>query len=235
MTSPRSLSVSLSVSGPGRRTGTRTRGAWLVGLAVIAMLAQIPLALLVAPTAANFQAPLTQRIFYDHVPAAWAAYLAFGATAIASAFVLFRKDLRWDRVAVASAEVGTLFGAIALLTGLVWAQQEFLGYNPVTDPKVITLAVLLAAYLAYFALRSNVDEPDKRARLSAVFGLLCVLGVPLSYFASNASVHPDFTRPESSLDPALGWILLASTLVFTILYAALVAIRVRILALEAEP
>ena len=210
------------------------RGLFLPIAAIVAMGLQIPLAFLVAPEAEGFRAPLTQRIFYYHVPAAWAAYLAFLVTAGASALVLWRNDMRADRVAVASAEVGTVFGAIALATGLVWATQEFLGYSAIEDPKVITLGVLLAAYLAYFALRANIDEPDRRARLAAVFGLLCVIGVPLSYFASRASVHPDFTRPESSLDPSLGWILLASTIAFTILFAALVQLRVRLIRLEEE-
>lgn len=204
---------------------------WLIWLAVGAVIVQLPLALFVAPEAANFNAPLTQRILYYHVPAAWVAYLAFAVTAVACARVLWGEDPRADRLAVASAEVGMVFGGIALVTGLVWATQEFFGYSAIEDPKVITLGVLLAAYLAYFALRANLDD-EKRARLSAVFGILCVLGVPLSYFASRASVHPDFTRPEEGLDPSLGAILLYSTVAFTLLYAALVAMRVRLLRLE---
>jgi heme exporter protein C len=198
------------------------------------MLLQILVALAIAPTAANFVAPMTQRIFYYHVPAAWVAYLAFAVTALGCFLVLLRKERRWDRLAVASAEVGTLFGAIALLTGLVWAEQEFLGYSALEDPKVITLGVLLASYLAYFALRSNLEEPDRKARVSSVFGLLAVLGVPLSYLASRASIHPDFTRPDESLDWRLGVILLYSTVAFTLLYAALVQLRARILRLEEE-
>jgi heme exporter protein C len=206
----------------------------LLWSAVIAVIVQLPLALIVAPEAANFNAPLTQRILYYHVPAAWVAYLAFATTAAASAWVLARDDKRADRLAAASAEVGMVFGAIALVTGLVWATQEFFGYSALEDPKVITLGVLLAAYLAYFTLRANLED-EKRARLSAVFGLLCVIGVPLSYLASRASVHPDFTRPDESLDPRLGLILLYSTLAFTLLYAALVAMRIRLLRLEERP
>lgn len=207
---------------------------WLLWLAVAAMAVQVPLALVVAPEAANFSAPLTQRIFYYHVPAAWAAYLAFALTSAASAWHLWRRDARSDALAVAGAEVGALFGTMALLTGLVWAGQEFLGYSALEDPKVITLAVLILSYLAYLALRANVDEPQRRARLAAVFGLLSFVGVPLSYLASRASIHPDFTRPEQSLDARLGVILAASTLVFTLLFAALVQVRYRIARLEAR-
>lgn len=205
---------------------------WLAIAAILAMGVQIPLAFLVAPPAENFAAPLTQRIFYYHVPAAWVGYLAFLVTAAASAWHLGRRDARADALALASAEVGLVFSAIALATGLVWARQEFFGYSAVQDPKVISLAVVILSYLAYFALRAGIDEPDRRARLAAVFGLLAFVGVPLSYLASRASLHPDFTRPEQSLDARLGWILLASTLAFTLLYAALVEIRYRLALVE---
>lgn len=208
------------------------RVPWLAWAALVAMLVQIPLALVVAPPAAGFNAPMTQRILYYHVPAAWAAYLAFAVTAGASLWVLARRDERADPLAVAAAEVGTLFSVIALATGLVWSRQEFVGYSPVEDPKVITLVVLILAYLAYFALRSATPDPARRRRLAAVFGLLAFLGVPLSYLASRASIHPDWTRPEQSLDPRLGWVLLASTVAFTILFAALVDARLRLARVE---
>lgn len=224
--------ASASASASGREgRGARARRI-LLWAAIFAMLVQIPLALVVAPAAENFVAPMTQRIFYSHVPAAWAAYLAFGVTALGCAMTLAARGERWERLAVASAETGMLLGAIALATGLVWASQEFLGYRALEDPKVITLGVLLASYLAYFALRANLDEPDRRARVSSVFGLLALLGVPLSYLASRVSIHPDFTRADESLDWRLGVVLLYSMLAFTLLYAALVALRMRILKLE---
>lgn len=209
---------------------------WLPLIALLALLVQLPLALWLAPEAENFVAPRTQRIFYYHVPSAWVAYLAFGVTAAASAWVLWKgyEGGRADRLAFASAQVGFLFGAIALATGLVWATQEFFGYSALEDPKVITLGVLLASYGAYFALRGSIEEPDRRARLSAVFGLLAVIGVPLSYLASRASIHPDFTRDDESLDWRLGVILLYSTVAFTLVYAALVQMRMRLAKLE-EP
>lgn len=201
------------------------RRPWLPLAAVVLMLVDVVLTLAVAPRAANFHAPLTQRIFYYHVPAAWAAYLAFGVTALMGLVQLRKRDAASDAVALASAEVGTLFAIVALVTGLIWSQQEFVGYDPLRDAKVITLAVLVLAYFAYFALRGAIDDPARRRRLAAVFGLLAALGVPLSYFASQASLHPDFTRADESLDPTLGWYLLGSTIAFTVLYAALVDVR----------
>lgn len=205
------------------------RLAWVASILV---LIDIPLSLLVAPEAANFRAPLTQRILYYHVPAAWVAYLAFAVTAAAGALVLWRNERRFDAVALASAEVGTLFSVIALGTGLVWSRQEFIGYDAFQDPKVISLAVAILAYFAYFVLRSSIEEKDRRAKLAAVYGILAIISVPLTYVASKNSVHPDFLRPDESLDPSLGWFLLASVVAFTVLYAALVQIRVRLARIE---
>ncbi|MEA3199541.1 MAG: heme exporter protein [Thermoplasmata archaeon] len=198
--------------------------AWLPWLAGAAILLDIILTLLVAPEAA-LQARLTQRIFYYHVPSAWVAYLAFAVTAAAGFQHLRTRSPRADALALASAEVGTVFSLIAMATGLVWSRQAFLHYDAIRDPKVISLAVVILAYLAYFALRNAIDDPARRRRVAAVYGILALIGVPLSYLASQASVHPDFTRPDESLDPRLGVYLLYSTLAFTILYAALADAR----------
>lgn len=204
----------------------------LAWAAVAAVAVLIPVSLVVAPPFAGFNAPLTQRIFYYHVPSAWVAYLAFLVTAAASAWHLRARSPAADRWARASAETGALFAAVALGTGLVWARQEFLGYSPFEDPQVISLAVVILSYLGYFALRGAIDDPRRRARAAAVYGLLAFVGVPLSYLASKASIHPDFTRPEQTLDPRLWGILLFATLAFTLVYAALAQLRVRLAAVE---
>jgi heme exporter protein C len=172
---------------------------------------------------------MTQRIFYYHVPSAWVAYLAFAVTAAASARYLWRPDAAADRLARASAEIGTLFAGIALLTGLLWSRVAFTGaYNPIQDAKVLSLVVLLLSYLGYLSLRSGVEDAARRGRLAAVFGLLAFIGVPLSYLASKLSVHPDFTQPSQGLSRELGMLLGLAVIVFTVLYACLVAERVRL-------
>lgn len=212
---------------------TRVQDAALLALAVLGVFAVIALSLVVAPDAANFRAPLTHRIFYYHVPAAWAGFLAFAVTALAGAWHLKSGSRNADRWAAASAEVGLVLSTIALVTGILWARVEFTaGYSVAQDAKVITLLVLILAYAGYLTLRSGVDDRVKRGRLSAVFGLLAFLGVPLAYLASKVSVHPDFTREEQSLAPELGMILGVSVLAFTVLYAALARTRVRLIELE---
>lgn len=207
---------------------------FLPWLAAAAMLADVLLTFLAAPPIDALGGHLSQAIFYYHVPAAWAAYLAFGVTAAAGIWHLRTRNPRADALALASAEVGTLFSVVALATGLVWSRRAFLNYDALRDAKVISLGVVILAWLAYFALRAAIADPERRRRIAAVYGILALLGVPLSYFASQASLHPDFTRADEGLDATLWPFLLFSTVAFTVLYAALVDARRRLALVEAR-
>lgn len=205
--------------------------------AVLALALNLALAVLVAPPAANFAAPLTQRILYMHVPAAIAAYVAFTITAAAGAMYLRDRAPRWDRLAASAAEVGALLTTIALATGIVWSRVEFFSAGSLAgttftfallgDPKFLTTAALWLVFLGYLALRRGV-EGEARARLSAVYGLLGFLAVPLSYLSSRFSPHPDFLARGSGLAPAMANILVASIALWLVVLAALLLHRLRL-------
>ena len=89
--------------------------------ATIAMAAAMYAAFVYAPYVEN---PPGQRIFYFHVSSAWVSFLAFFVTFVASVMVLQKRSLWWDSVAVASAEIGTLFCTIALISGSIWARPR---------------------------------------------------------------------------------------------------------------
>ena len=61
-----------------------------------------------------------QRIMYPHVASAWLAYLSFGVTALAGIGWLWKRDLRFDAVALAGAEIGVMFTAFAIWGGMMW-------------------------------------------------------------------------------------------------------------------
>ena len=63
-------------------------------------------------------------------------------------------------------------------------------------------AVALLIYLAYFILRSSFDEPEKGARLAAVYNIFAFASlIPLLYIVPRmfASLHPGATG-----NPAFG-------------------------------
>src|SRR5437899_11925352 len=96
----------------------RGRRVTLVGLA---LLAGIYVRALVFTPVELHQGP-AQKIFYLHVPAAWSAMLAMGLVGLSSILFLLLKDLRYDRFAAASAEVGTVFACVMLTSGPLWAK-----------------------------------------------------------------------------------------------------------------
>src|ERR1700726_4434123 len=62
------------------------------------------------------------RMLYIHVPTIWTGYVAFTLTLIGSLMLLWKKDLRWDDLAVASAEVGVVLTALAIVAGAIWGK-----------------------------------------------------------------------------------------------------------------
>jgi heme exporter protein C len=205
--------------------------AWLAG---VAMAASVVVSLAVAPPDAE-QGDL-QRLMYVHVPAAWLAYLAFAVVFGSSIAYLRTKRARWDRLAAASAEVGVLFTALAIALGMVWGKPVW-GVWWTWDPRLTTTALLLLIYVGYLAVRRLPESPDRRARWSAVIGIVGFANVPVVHLSVTwwRSLHqpPTVLRPDGpSLDPAMLWTLLLAVAAFTLLYASLVAMRLRLARLQ---
>jgi heme exporter protein C len=137
-------------------------------------------ALFVAPT--ELTMGLIQRIFYFHVPSFWTAFIAIATTTVGSIAYLKTRALKWDWLAVASAELATVFLTIGLVTGPIWAKPVW-GVWWAWDARTTSTFVLWAMYVSYLLLRTLVDEPDRRALLSAVVAIFACLDVPLVYFS----------------------------------------------------
>jgi heme exporter protein C len=178
------------------------------------------------------------RIINIHVPSLWLAFLAFGVTAFGSVMWLWRKTAKWDRLASSSVEVGVLFTAIGLFTGMVWGNAVWGTPWDWGDWRLMTTAVMFFVYLGYMALRNAVDDPVTRARRSAILGTIAVVQVPLVYFSVNLfrtlhqtqSIRPDgSTMPEEMVTA-----MLVNLVAFTLLYVALMAARTDIARVESE-
>ena len=169
------------------------------------------------------------RIINVHVPSLWVAFLAFGVTALGSIAWLVRRTPRWDRIAASSVEVGVLFTAIGLATGMVWGQAVWGQAWDWGDWRLTTTAVMFFVYLGYLALRSATPDPEVRARRSAVLGILAVIQVPLVYFSVNLfrTLHQTQSiRPDGSTMPQEMLIaMLVNVFAFTVLYLGLMAAR----------
>lgn len=142
-----------------------------------AMLAMIVGALVVAPREAVEGE--VQRVFYIHVPSAIAAYLAFTITFLASLIVLWKRDMRFDSVARASAGVGVLFTGLVLATGAIWGRPIW-GAWWAWDARLTSTLILFLIFSGYLLARSLADAADEQsARFAAVFAIIGFLDIPI--------------------------------------------------------
>jgi len=146
-----------------------------------------------------------QRIMYVHVASAWLAYASFGVTALAGIGYLWRRDLRFDAVALAGAEVGVMFTAFAIWGGMMWGQPVWGVFWQWEDPRLTTTALLLALYVGYLLLRRLTDDPARRAARAAVVGLIAAVDIPIVHFSviwwRGLHQGPTFLSPDTFLNP----------------------------------
>lgn len=159
-------------------------GVWMAGI-VVAMFLVIP------PYVGLGDAG---RIIVMHVPTAWVTTVAFALSAIYSARYLWKRRAADDSGAVAAAEVGFLFCALATITGALFANIVW-GTFWNWDPRETSILVLLLIYAAYFALRSALDDIERRRRLSAVYNLFAAVTMPFLLFVAprlaDSTLHPN--------------------------------------------
>ena len=140
-----------------------------------------------------------QKVFYFHVSAAWAGMLSFLVAAVGGGLYLAKRKIKWDWLSLSAIEVGVVFGLIAILSGMIWAQPIWNTWW-VWDPRLTTTAIMELIYLAYFILRSSLDTPESRARLGAVYAIVSAVTVPLTFFSIRLfrTIHPVVIATESS-------------------------------------
>jgi len=146
-----------------------------------------------------------QKILYVHPPLAYGAYLGFAVTAIAGALFLWKREERWDHLAIAGAEVGVIFCTLMMVTGPIWARGTW-GKWWSWDPRLTVTLLLWFVYLAYLLLRSFSDRGEQAARLAAIYGIVGTILIPINYYIieifGGRAMHP--TNLADGQDRSLG-------------------------------
>ncbi len=176
------------------------------------------------------------RIMSVHAPSLWLAFLAFVITSVGSIGWLRTKRPKWDRLAASSVEIGVLFTAIGIGTGMIWGKAVWGVAWDWADWRLSTTAILLFVYVGYLALRSAIDDPVTRANRSAILGMVAVVQVPLVYFSVYLyrTLHqvPSIRPGGSTMPPEMRAALLVNVVAFTVLYIALLMARIHLAKVE---
>jgi heme exporter protein C len=173
------------------------------------------------------------RIIYFHVPMSWISVLAFFMSMWFAIRYLKTKDLDYDTKTASAAGLGFLFCILATATGSLWAKFSW-GSFWNWDPRQTSIFILLLIYGAFFALRSAIDSPEQKARLSSVYAIIAAVTVPFFVFIMPRlveSLHPDpiiNTQGKINMDPKMLIIFLTSLAAFTFLFFWMLNLKIRL-------
>jgi len=173
-----------------------TRVPTLAVALVVLMAASVTLIFFVAPEDAD--QGISQKIFYFHVPIALTAYACFGLGAWNALRLLWTRGERYDPESYTAVHQGTIFGALTLITGSIWAKASWGVWWEWSSDQLVLFLVLFLFYCAYFMLRFSLEPGPRRGRISAVYALFGVALIPVSFLAIRLAedfIHPTvFTR-----------------------------------------
>jgi heme exporter protein C len=179
-----------------------------------------------------------------HVPMSFVATVLFFIGTIYSILLLRKRNMAYDLQARAYSAIGLLYTLLATITGSIWAKFSW-GTFWNFDPRESSILVLLLIYIAYFLLRSLLEEgEEKKARIAAVYNIIAFVTVPFLMFVLpriTQSLHPgggDSVAPvinlsgKAYIDPTLKIVMWANVTLFLLISIWIKEIYVRIFRLE---
>lgn len=183
----------------------------------------------IAKAPVELQMGIVQKIFYFHVPSAWAMYLSFSVSVVGSAVYLAKRNEAWEAAAVGGAEVGAVFCLVVLVTGPLWAYKAW-GTAWTWDPRLTTTLLTGMIYVAYLLLRNLGATGEVERRFAAGLALLGGALMPIIHYSVQLwrGQHPTvITQKGGGLHPDMRAALLLSGLAFLALASLLIWARAR--------
>ena len=178
---------------------------WTFTLAPLVQGAQLSQPVTIAGQVITTKLLFSQKIFYLHVPVAVASFAVMLAAAIYAIRFLMTKDRSFDVKSRTAMQVTLVFVLATMISGDLWTRFEW-GVWWVWEPRLTTYFILMLLVIAYFILRNAIDDPERRARFSAVFGIVAFIDAPISFLITRlvpSSIHPVVFRTDSGLPPMM--------------------------------
>ncbi len=173
-----------------------------------------------------------QRIMYVHFPS-WIATAAGYLTGfVCSILYLAKRDQRFDYWAHAGVEVGLVFNAVGLMSGSIWGRTTW-GVWWTWDPRLTTTAIMAISFAGYLVLRDFMEDPEARARTSALVAIMGFVNVPIVYFSVRwwRTLHQPQSSPET-VDAQMVLALRVMMVVFVLVFGYLLTRRYMIARIE---
>jgi len=179
----------------------------------------------------------TSRIVYLHVPLAWVSTLAFIVAGLASIQYIRKNAIEYIHCARSSVHIGFFFSILTVITGSLWAKVMWGSYWN-WDPRETSITLLLLVYIAYFSLHQIVHTNPKGAMLESVYLVIAFVASPFLIFVVPRlypSLHPEpviNTQGAILLDTEMRLVLIISVVTFTLFYAIVLKLLLKVYKLE---
>jgi heme exporter protein C len=177
-----------------------------------------------------------QKVFYFHVATAWVGMLGFLVAAVAGILYLRTNEERFDVAGSSAVEISLVFFLVAIIMGSIWARPTWNTWWT-WDPRLTTAAIVELIYAAYMLLRSGVDDPERRARFSAIYAIFGFISVPLTFISIRLlrTIHPIViggaeaaSQGGFNMDEPMKLTFFFSLAAFSVLFADLLWHRIRL-------
>lgn len=192
-----------------------------------------------APTEATMGS--IQRIFYFHMGSNAASLTSIVIAAVTAALFLRSGDLKYDRISYACMELGVLFGAISLSTGMIWARPVW-GTWWTWEARLTSFLILWLVYVGYLMLRLSARDDVTIARIAAAFTFIGLADVPFIIIAPRLwkGLHPVLFGTDAggeftfNITPPMLITLMICIVAVLLVYFFLLVQRVRLARMESE-
>ena len=178
---------------------------WTFTLAPFVQGAELSEPVVIAGQQVTTKLLLSQKIFYLHVPVAVSSFAVMAFAAFWSIRLLMTGKRMFDVRAKTAMEVTLVFVAATMISGDLWTCFEW-GVWWVWEPRLTTYFILTLLVIGYFILRNAIEDPERRARFSAVFCIVAFVDAPISFLITRlvpSSIHPVVFRTDSGLPPMM--------------------------------
>ncbi len=184
-----------------------------------------------------FESPAAQRIFYWHVPSAWAALIAFTVLFVGSTMWFFKRNSLGWKLHVAGSEAGLACGLMVVCSGCIWGSAEWGTPWDWSDVRLNSFGLL--TLLAMFLVLGRKSQPDgvETRDTFSTFGMYGFVLVPLTYISTRIWQirHPGPVGgpgAEGTIDGSMRFVVLFGALAFTLLIAGHMMMSMRITDME---
>jgi heme exporter protein C len=189
------------------------------------------------PSAQEQAGGLAQKIFYFHVPVAFATYVTGGVCFIASGIYLVSPTEKANAWARAGSDCAAFFGTMVLCSGPLWAKKAWGAYW-VWDPQLTTLLLSVLIYYAISLLRAFAGDGAAERRFAAALGVMGAVNLPIIHYSVQkwGGNHPTVQREGGGgLDDAFKLAFYLGVVTLTLLLPPLLLwLRSRVALLQAR-